>query len=264
MPHINANGISLYYEIHGDGQPLVLIEGRGAAVSWIWFRQVTPLSAEHRLLIYDNRGAGKSQKPEVDYTLQDMADDLLDLLDALGIEKTSVLGISMGGMIAQEFAIDYPDRVEKLILSSTHYGGSGILEASEEAVKAMMPDTSLPPAERIRKTMAAGFAPGWVDAHSEMVEAIVSMRLDAIQPAEASMRERRAREGFDASQRLARIKAPTLILHGDADSIVPVGNVYLIAQKMPGAAVHIFPGGGHMVHIEHAEIFNRVVLDFLS
>lgn len=263
MPLIQANGIGIYYELNGEGSPLVLIEGIGYA-TWMWFRQVGPLSAEHKLLTYDNRGVGSSDKPDVDYTLRDMADDLAALLDTLGIERASVLGISMGGMIAQEFALDYPSRVERLILASTHHGGTDFVPIPEETAKLMAPDISLPPPARIRNAMAPAFAPGWADSHPAVIDTIVFMRLAAVQPPDAWLRQARAVAGFDASERLGEIKAPTLILHGDQDRVVPVGNAHLIARRMPAASLRILSGGGHLAHIEQADLFNQAVLDFLG
>ncbi len=262
MPQIQANGINLYYELYGDGPPLVLIEGIGYA-TWMWFRQVGPLSAANRLLIYDNRGVGNSEKPEVDYTLQDMADDLLGLLDALGIQKATVLGLSMGGTIAQQFTLSYPERVERLILASTHLGLKAMIPIPEEAARLMVPDTSLPPAARIRKAMAPAFAPGWAEAHPGIVDAIVFMRLAAVQPPDAWLRQWNAGATFDSVDRIASISVPTLIMHGDQDRVVPVGNAHMIAGRLPEAELRIFQGGGHLVHIEQSELYNRTVLDFL-
>ena len=169
----------------------------------------------------------------------------------------------MGGMIAQDFALRRPDRVDRLVLASTHFGGKEAVPVPTETAKLMVPDASLPPEERIKHAMAPAFAPGWADAHPATIDAIVKMRLAALQPPEAWMRQARAVAGFDASDRLGEIRAATLILHGEQDRVVPVENARLIAGRMAGATLRVLPGGGHLVHIEQPDEFNWAVLDFL-
>jgi pimeloyl-ACP methyl ester carboxylesterase len=119
MPHITANGVNLYYEEHGDGEPLILIMGfTVSAVGWYW--NVPAFARDFRTIVFDNRGVGRSDKPDAPYSMQMFADDTAGVLDGLGIEQAHVFGISMGGMIAQEFALRYPDRVKTLILGCTH------------------------------------------------------------------------------------------------------------------------------------------------
>ena len=262
MPRIQANGIRLYYELRGAGSPLTLVEGIGYA-SWMWFRQVGPLSAYHRLLIYDNRDVGNSQRTPVPYTVRDMAADLAGLLDALGIARTHLLGISMGGFVAQEFALAYPERLDHLILACTAFGGSHMVPIPQETQRLMVPDVSLPPAQRIPRAMAPAFASGFADSHAELLDSIVRMRLASIQAPDAWLRQAQAVATFDTSTRLGAIAAPTLILHGDADRVVPVQNARLLAERLPHADLRILSGGGHLVFIEQAENFNQAILDFL-
>ncbi len=263
MPYAEANGLRLYYELRGQGSPLTLIEGIGYA-SWMWFRQLPPLSARHRVLVYDNRDVGQSERVEVPYTVRDMAEDLAALLDVLGIDRTHLLGISMGGFIAQEFALAHPERVDRLVLACTAFGGPEMVPIPEETRRLMAPDPSLQPEERIRKAMAPAFAPGYAEAHPEVVDEIVRMRLAALQPPEAWLRQALAVASFDSSTRLGELSVPTLILHGDQDRVVPVENGHLLAQRIPGSRLLLLPGGGHLVFIEQAERFNQMVLAFLG
>src|SRR6185436_11672972 len=123
MPHVRAGDINVYYENHGSGRPiLTLIRGLGADLC-SWFAQVPELSKHFRTLVFDNRGSGRTSKPDTSYTTGQMASDVNNLLDALQIERTALLGISMGGMIAQEFAIHYPEKLSCLILGCTSFGG---------------------------------------------------------------------------------------------------------------------------------------------
>src|SRR5690349_18217962 len=132
MPKTTSNGIELYYEIYGEGKPLVLISGLGYSL-WQWHR-VVPLLAEHfQVITFDNRGVGQSEKPAGPYSAQILAADTVGLLDALQIERAIILGHSMGGFIAQALALDFPGRVEKLILCSTNFGGPRHIPVTEEA-----------------------------------------------------------------------------------------------------------------------------------
>ncbi len=262
MPYAQSNNTRIYYEIHGQGPPLTLVEGIGYA-SWMWFRQIDPLASHHRLLIYDNRGVGLSDHPDQSYTIRDMADDLAGLLDAVGISCTHLLGVSMGGFIAQEFAIAYPERLHRLALASTAFGGPKMVPIPSETQQSMIPDPSLPPEERIRKVMSLAFAPGYAETHPEIVDTVLGMRLKALQPYDAWQRQAGAIANFDLSDRLSQLLTPTLILHGDADRVVPVENAHLLAEQLPYAKLTILPGGGHLVFIEQAERFNQAVMDFL-
>jgi pimeloyl-ACP methyl ester carboxylesterase len=264
MPHVEANGVRLYYETHGDGPPLVLIEGIGYA-SWMWAWQVDALAAHHRLVLYDNRGVGRSVAPPSPYTVQELAGDMAALLDALGLERAHLLGVSAGGFIAQQFALSFPERVDRLVLVATAmYGHPDRMAMPQEIQRLMVPDLSLPPEPRVRKAMAIAFAPGYAGAHPDVVNAVVRMRLDSPpQPIEAYMRHARANAAFDASGLFASIAAPTLILHGDQDRVVPVDNAYQMASSLPGAELHVLRGGGHLVFMEQPGVFNRAVLEFL-
>ncbi|MCI0477635.1 MAG: alpha/beta hydrolase, partial [Anaerolineales bacterium] len=122
MPKIRANGIDIYYEITGAGEPLVLIAGLGYG-SWMWHKMIPGLAQHFRVIAFDNRGTGQSDKPAGPYTAQLLADDTAGLLNALGIARAAVLGHSMGGFIAQAFALSYPAMVGKLILSAANFGG---------------------------------------------------------------------------------------------------------------------------------------------
>jgi len=133
MPTVKANGINLYYETHGKGEWLVLIQGYGGS-SGQWYRDVPFLSREYRVITFDNRGTGRSDKPDIPYTMAMMAGDIAGLLQAIGVDIAHVCGASMGGMIAQEFALNYPDMVASLILRGTNCGGTHAIQPSDESL----------------------------------------------------------------------------------------------------------------------------------
>ncbi len=263
MSYAVVNGIRLYYELHGQGPPLTLVEGQAYA-TWMWFRQVDALAARHRVLVYDNRDVGKSDKLDRDYAVHDMAHDLAALLDTLGIAHTHLLGVSLGGFIAMEFALAHPEKLDRLVLACTTSGGPEMVPVPPEVRKLMEPDLSLQPEQRTRKSMAPAWAPGYAEAHPEVIDAVVKMRLAALPPPEAAMRHIRAGAAFDISQRAGLISAPALVLHGEQDRVLPVENARQLVRRLPHAELCILPAGGHLFFIEQADRFNQAVLDFLQ
>jgi 3-oxoadipate enol-lactonase len=136
MSTAKVGDINIYYEIHGKGEPLVLIYGY-AADSGLWFRQIPILSKKYRIIAFDNRGVGRSDKPDIPYTMAMMAGDIAGLLDTIGIDTAHIFGISMGGMIAQHFALNYPQRVISLILGCTTCGGVHSIQPKPESMAAL-------------------------------------------------------------------------------------------------------------------------------
>jgi pimeloyl-ACP methyl ester carboxylesterase len=263
MPYAEVNGLSLYYELLGEGSPICLVEGIGYA-TWLWRSQIGPLSANHQLLLFDNRDVGNSGLASRPYTTRELADDVAALLDLLGIERAHLLGVSMGGFVVQEFALAYPERARSLILVGTLFGGKEINLLPAEAQRQRIPSRSLSPEGRLRAATALAFAPGYADTHPEIFDEVVQARLPYPQSREAWLRQAGAVVGFDVSQELGAIAAPTLVIHGDQDRVVPVENGRLLAGRIPGAELHILEGGGHLVFIEQADRFNQLVLDFLA
>lgn len=264
MPTAHVNGIDLYYEIHGDGPNLTLVEGTGYDL-WMWYRQLPEFSQHFRTLIYDNRGVGRSDKPPGPYTHEQNADDLAGLLDHLGWDRSHVLGVSMGGFIAQEFALKYPQRLGRLVLVATAFGGPNMVPVPPDAVKALMPNPDLSPEEKIRTAMPLAFGDrSWSEKHQEEFDRIVAWRLEYPQPPQAAMAQNMAILTFNTEQRLCAIQAPTLVISGDKDFVVPPRNAELLAERIPNARLDVVAGAGHVVHIEAAEQFNRDVIAFLS
>ncbi len=262
MPKVKANGIELNYQVSGAGEPLVLIGGLGADM-FLWFRQVPELCEHFQVIAFDNRGAGESDKPEVPYTIPMFAADTAGLLDALGLAKAHVLGASLGGLIAQEFALTYPARLQRLVLVSTTFGGPNSLPTPKETLAAMMNRTGDPETD-IRTGFRLFTHEEWCTAHPDLVEQYVQWRVAHPQPVPAYQRQAMAVPTYNAEDRVGQITAPTLIAHGEDDRVVPVENARRLAAKIPGARLMIFKGGGHAFTIEMAEAFNAAVVDFLK
>lgn len=256
-------GIDLYYEVHGDGPNLALIEGLGFS-TWMWYRQVPAFSKHFRTLIYDNRGTGKSDKPPGPYHHTQNAADLAGLLDHLGWQRTHVLGISMGGFIAQEFALTYPERLDRLVLAVTAFGGPNMIPVPPDAVKALLPDPAASPEQRIRKGATLSYGnPKWPDLNRDEYERIIEWRLASLQPPEATWTQATAARDFNTEDRLHRITAPTLVITASEDRVVPPENGELLTARIPGARLDVIPGAGHHVFYEMADRFNEDVISFL-
>lgn len=265
MPKAQSNGIELYYEIHGEGKPLILISGLGYS-SWQWHKMV-PLLAEHfQVITFDNRGVGQSGKPAGPYTASMLAQDTVGLLDVLGIEKAVIVGHSMGGFIAQAIALDFPQRVEKLILCSTNFGGPNHAPITPEAMK-VLTDVTSDPLTRFKNGLEVSTAPGWAEENPAMIEEWVKWRVaNPIEPthyqAQMAIGLGLLPEAAAFENKLPRFNIPTLILFGAHDKVVPPANASLLAEKIAGSTVIIFPDAGHFFPIETPEAASRAIIEF--
>ncbi len=265
MPKIQANGINIYYEIHGEGEPVVLIGGLGAD-TFLWFRQTPELSKNFQVVVFDNRGAGESDKPEEPYTIKMFADDTAGLLKALAIPHAHIVGASLGGLIAQEFALAYPQMVDRLVLASTGFGGPHMVTPSIFALIPMLLTMrrSGDPALDIRRSFALFTSQEWCAQNAGLVTQYVDWRVAHPQPPAAYKRQQAAVKTFDGENRIGQIQSPVLIIHGANDRVVPVKNAHLLKSKLPQAQLVILPDAGHAAPIQRAEQFNATVTQFLK
>lgn len=263
MSMIKANGIKMYYEIHGEGEPLVLIEGLGYA-SWMWYKQVEVLSKYFRVVIFDNRGVGKTEKPDEEYSIKLFAEDTAEVLTALGIEKANILGVSMGGFIAQELAIRYPEMVNKLILCSTSFGGPNSIPIPEDTLSIMFKGGGKYNSEQGIKT-AIGTALNFdtLVENGDIIDKIMNEKVKSPQPKYAYQRQLMAGASFDAEERVCRIKAETLIMAGSGDRVVPYENAKLLNGGITDSKIIIVEDSGHIFFMEKPEITNKHIIDFL-
>jgi pimeloyl-ACP methyl ester carboxylesterase len=267
MSKIKTNNIELYYEIHGAGQPLVLISGLGYPL-WQWHKMVPYLAEHFQVITFDNRGVGQSDKPAGPYTAQMLASDTVGLLDALGIEKAIIAGHSMGGFIAQAMALDFPQKVAKLILCSTNFGGPHHVPVTAEAMK-VLTDVTSDAFTRFKNGLAVSTAPDWSEKNPEMVEEWVKWRIaNPIDPApyqsQMAIGLGLMPEAAAFENKLSRLNVPTLILFGAHDKVVPPANASLLAEKISGSKVVILPNAGHFFPIEVAEVASRTITDFAA
>lgn len=261
MAKIKVNDIEMYYEIHGEGEPLVLIEGLGYS-TWMWYKQVEELSKNFKVIIFDNRGVGETDKPDIEYSIEMFADDLADLLSKLEIKKAHILGVSMGGFIAQEFAIKYPQMVDKLILCSTSFGGPNSIPIPQETLNIMLKGggqyTSV---DEITEAIAVALDERTMQ--KEVVAKIMKEKMEKLQPKYAYLRQLMAGASFNAENRLDKIKSETLILAGRGDRVVPTENVSLLKEKITCSMAKIIENAGHVFFMEQPEETNKVIMEFL-
>lgn len=253
MAHLTRpDGCRLHFELHGppDAPPLVLVEGMGGDIPG-WRRNVPHLAAGHRLIAFDSRGNGRSDKPDDRMTMTTFVDDTVALLDELSIERAHVYGQSFGGMVAQELAITHPERVRSLVLACTHAGPK---HAIKPGLESHVPKT---------RPYLALYSDEFASAHPEHIQEDLRVGAENPQPAYAGLRQWEAIQRWSSVDRLPAISAPTLVLHGTEDRLVPVANGRMLAAAIPSARLALLEGAGHNYHSERAEEADAIVLGFL-
>jgi pimeloyl-ACP methyl ester carboxylesterase len=218
--------------------------GRGA--DWNAEGFLSHLEDRFELVTFDNRGTGSSDRPRGPYSLDVMADEAVGVLDALGRRRAHVMGISMGGMIAQLVALRHPGRVERLVLVATHGGGAGVTPPTPAAMAAFTQDRAKPREAIVRDAMTAVTAPGFPARDPASMDAIVAIALAQPTPEEVFAHQIAAVLSSDRSARLPSLAVPTLVVHGTEDPLIPVENGRAIAGAVPGARLVELPGCGHL------------------
>jgi pimeloyl-ACP methyl ester carboxylesterase len=255
--------VKIAWERHGSGAPLLLIHGLGYA-RWGWEPVLPGLAERFDVVLFDNRGIGESDAPPGPYSVAEMAADAVQVLDEAGVERAHVVGTSLGGMIAQELALAYPDRVERLVLACATPGGPKALPMPQQTVALMAEAATLEPAVALRRFVENALAPATVAAHPELVDRIMAHRLATAQAPAAWAAQAAAGATFDAYDRLGSLAAPTLVQHGGEDVVVDPRNGDLLVSLLPGSRIDRFPGTGHLFFWEAPERFVASVSAFLE
>jgi 3-oxoadipate enol-lactonase len=248
---------SLYFESTGEGDPVLLIMGLGLS-GGAWWRTVPVLSRRLRVITFDNRGVGQSRAFSYAYTTEALADDAVSVLDELGLDRVHVYGISLGGMVAQQVALRHPARVRSLVLGATTAGGPRAIRADEEVMTFFRRRLQMRGEEAARASIPFNYGPRCRTEHFERIEEDIAQRL-AHPFAERAYRAQMFAAGLHNSYgRLPSIAAPTLVVHGRHDRIIPVANAEVIAERIPGARLQILEESGHLYATEEPEVDDAI------
>ena len=259
----DAQGVQIAYEVLGAGAPLTFVQGLG--YDRRGFGRLPQLLAERfQVVLIDNRGVGESDEPEGPYSVPQMAADVAAVLDDAGIERTNLFGVSLGGFIAQEFALAYPERVTKLVLCSTMPGGP---ESHPMPARGFEAFARFPTMERkagLRLMVENSLGERGVREVPGLADEIYAYRLERAPSLAAWQAQAYAGATFDAYDRIGGIGAPTLVVHGGADNVVDTRNAELLAELIPDARVEIVPERGHLMVWEDSERVAQLVAEFLQ
>jgi 3-oxoadipate enol-lactonase len=263
MPTIRVHDLDLAYEDEGSGPALLFVMGFTASrFQWLGFER--RFRATHRVISFDNRGVGETSAPPGPYSIKQMAGDALGLLDALSIERFSVVGVSMGGMIAQELCLLAPSRVDRVVLGCTHAGGRRLVPPGPEVAERFAGIGKRPAGETLRGLIELNLSAAFRAARPEVVDLLIEHGLAHKMNTQGFFGQMTALASHDMDARLPQLAAPTLVLSGDDDRLVPVGNSLAIAASVPGAALEVLPGAGHMFWVERADEAEAAVRSFLA
>ncbi|MEX0684343.1 MAG: alpha/beta fold hydrolase [Dehalococcoidia bacterium] len=263
MATVNANGIELYYEVHGAGEPLLLIMGLGGTAA-TWDPQIPAFSREYQVIAFDNRGSGRSEMPAHPYSVHLMADDTAALMDELGIQTANVFGMSMGGMIAQELYHRHGARVRTLMLAGTMAGGPMATFPNAARLQQFAGVRAMLPAAAVEAGLSFFYSEEFIARNKQRLIKRALEQLHLVAPAQSLQKQLMAVLGFNAHGRLHNIRVPTLVMGGTEDKIVPFKNQEMLAKHIPDARFVTFHGAGHGFLFERAEAVNRAVLSFLG
>jgi pimeloyl-ACP methyl ester carboxylesterase len=260
MSTATLQGVRLAYDVVGTGPPLLFIQGLGYGRGG-WGPAPSILARRFQVVTFDNRGFGDSDVAPGPYTTTQLAADAIAVLDAVAVDSAHVVGISLGGMVAQELALAQPERVRKLVLCSTTPGGPNSVPMPQQTVALMGRQPQLDPHEALRLFVVNALSP---EPPEELVEEIVAYRV-ANPPDGAGWRALMgAGATHDAMARLGTIRVPTLVVHGTADNVVDVRNAPLLADAIPGARLELFDGVGHLLPWERPAEFTALVEEFFA
>jgi len=267
MPKAEVNDVEIYYETRGEGSPLTLINGWGGSMDSWSPRMLDKLATQHLVITMDNRGTGRSGKPDTPYTMDMMAADTAGLLDSIGVDKSHVMGFSMGGMVAQAVAIDYPEKVSSLVLCGASAGGahrvSPDVHVQTELALIAHPLPEMTERDRTVKLLYLLYPRCYVDANLEAL-ILDETYTDHPTPDYALHRQSQAVAGFDSYDRLPHLSMPVLVMTGEDDVLVPPGNGEILVERIPSAELVKIRGAGHGFLKQRTDEAVPIILEFLK
>jgi 3-oxoadipate enol-lactonase len=255
------DGTELYWEESGSGTPLLLIQGLGWSAE-MWYSLVPQLEGNHRVIRYDGRGIGRSGVPAGPYSIERMADDAIAVLHAAGLDQAHVLGVSLGGIVAQEVALRHPDAVTSLILGCTHPGGAETVWPAPEVMQVLRERATMPFEEAVKAAVKYAYSAAVDPA---VIQEDMRRRLDLPTSPEGYQGQLLGGLGYQGTlPRLKGLAVPALVFTGDADEMVPPVNSTTLAEAIPDSTSVTIPGAGHVCFTEQPAAVGKAVLDFLE
>jgi aminoacrylate hydrolase len=261
MPKISIGDCSLYYEEHGKGEPLLLVPGLGG-VGASFFKQIPEFAKHYRVIVHDHRGCGQSDQPIMEYSVEQMARDVLALMDALKIERAHYLGHSTGGAIGQILAIESPQRLQKLILSSTWTHCDGFFGRSFEGRHAVLKSAGVEP--YLRASTAVLYPAWFVAQNDKLLAEQEAQQAAGFPPVEVMLSRIEAIMQFDRRGELGRVRTPTLVTVAADDNVTPAYFAEALVRAIRGARLKVFSGGGHFPYQVFDREYTQAVLEFLK
>jgi len=259
MAFVENEGVRIYWTEQGSGEPLLMIMGLGYSHD-MWNRAAPVLAERYRIIMFDNRGVGRSDVPPGPYPIATMAADARAVLDGAGIDRAHVFGVSMGGMIAQEFALNYPERVGALVLGCTTCGGPQATPAAPDVLVALLARATMPAEDAIRVMIPFIYDDA---TPRERIEEDLDIRRRVLPTAAAYLAQVQGIMAWESYSRLSQIDRPTLVIHGETDKLVPPENGRLIAATIPGAQLVMLPRASHIYVTDQPEASLDATLAFL-
>ena len=263
MERARINGVELAYELRGSGAPLVMIHGAQGDQT-MFAGLASACASGFRVLTFDQRGSGLSEKPDIDYSIAMLADDTAALIDHLNFSPAHVIGVSMGGMIAQELALRHPAKVRSLVLGCTTPGGPREIRAEGDAMAGAYSLQPMSPEDRGAALARAVYSKGHLERHPEIIAAMIEARRNRpIDPVALGHRMKALSE-HDTYDRLPQIGCPTLVITGKDDALISWENSRLLAKRIPGARLEVLDPAGHCFWLERPEDSRAAIVRFLD
>jgi pimeloyl-ACP methyl ester carboxylesterase len=259
---VQVGDIKMGYRTYGKGYPLVMIMGSGSTMKLWEPGLIRTLSSSFKLIVFDNRGVGKTEVGQRPFTIEQFADDTAGLMEALDIQQAHVLGWSMGALIAEEVALRHPDKVNRLVLYAAHCNAD--LFPPKPEVLQKLADRSGTPAEQGMRFISLIFAPDWPQSHRERLKEIFFRPLGKISGKTAAKQSTAIGTWKGCCDRLDQITNPTLVIAGADDILVPSQNAPYLADKIPNAQLALYENCGHGLMFQYPDKFSGKVIDFLK
>ena len=253
----------LSWRAYGDGEPVLMIMGFMGS-SRAWFRLLPHIARERRAIVFDNRGTGDSDRPRGLFTMDDLVGDALAVLDAAGAESAHVIGVSMGGMIAQHLALDHPERVRSLALCCTHHGGRRPEGRPWRLLASIALRPLVGPGGTFKIVAPVLYSRRTREERPDRLEADVRMRADDVSPAHTALGQGAAIARHDSRERLGELQMPVLVVHGEEDRLVPVEAARELARLIPHADLRIVPNAAHLLGTDAEDEVAGALLGFIA